>query len=111
MPIKISQYQTKPSVAIDEIHLCELRIIIPEADNPKAQVRLVTKLFGRDESGHKHFQPEQKVLEIEDAFAEAMARAAQGDMVLAQALGAIESAVAALIQQTGEVGDATVVQG
>jgi hypothetical protein len=109
MPIQISQYETKPAVAINEVHVSELRIIITEEDAAKAQVRIVYKLFGRDAEGRKHFQPQQKVLQIEDAFTEAMSRAMQGDMVLAQALGAIEAAVAGLIQQTGEVGEATVV--
>ncbi|HOW46188.1 MAG TPA: hypothetical protein P5305_01225 [Rubrivivax sp.] len=111
MPIQISQYETKPAVAINEVHVSEMRIIITEEDIAKAQVRIVYKLFGRDEDGHKHFEPAQKVLQIDDAFVEALVRAGQGDFVLAQALGAIEAAVASLIQQTGEVGTATVVQG
>lgn len=109
MPIQISQYETLPAVAINEAHACELRIIIPEEDNPKAQVHLVWKLFGRDAEGHKHFDSRKEVLNIEDAFAEAIAQAQQGDMVLAQALGAIEAAIASLIQRSGKVGEATVI--
>lgn len=109
MPITISQYETKPAVDINEVHVSELRIIISEEREAKAQVRIVYKLFGRDEDDHKHFEPATKVLQIEDAFTEALVRAGQGDLVLAQALGAIEAAIASLIQQTGEVGTATVV--
>jgi hypothetical protein len=109
MPIQISNFQTKPAVAINEVHVSELRIIITEEKNSKAQVRIVYKLFGRDVEGNKYWDPQQKVIQIEDAFTEAVARAQQGDFVLAQALGGIEAAVAALIEQTGQYGDATVV--
>lgn len=109
MPIQISQYQTKPAVAINEVHVSEMRIIITEEQNSKAGVRIVYKLFGRDENGGKHFDPAQKVLQIDDAYAKAMQDAQGGNFVLAQALGAIEAAIASLIQQTGEVGDTTVV--
>lgn len=109
MPIQISQYTTKPSVDINEVHVSELRIIISEEAAAKAQVRVVYKLFGRDVEGGKHFEPSQRVLQIEDAFVTAMVQAAQGDFVLAQALGAIEAAVASLIEQTGDYGTTTVV--
>lgn len=109
MPIKITNFQTKPAVAIDEVHVNELRIIITEEDNSKAQVRIVYKLFGRDENGKKYWDTQQKVLQIEDAFTEAVARAQQGDLVLAQALGAIEQAVASLLTQKGDYGTATTV--
>jgi len=109
MPIQISQYETKPSVEINEVHVSELRIIITEEQNSKAQVRAVYKLFGRDANGVKHFDPAQRVLQIDDAFVAAVQQAGQGDFVLAQALGAIEAAVASLIQQTGDYGNATVV--
>lgn len=109
MPIQISKYVTKPAVAINEVHVSELRIIITEERNSKAQVRIVYKLFGRDAEGNKHWDSAQKVLQIEDAFSEAVTRAQQGDLVLAQALGGIEAAVAALIEQTGNYGEAKVV--
>lgn len=109
MPIQISQYETKPAVAINEVHVSEMRIIITEEQNSKAGVRIVYKLFGRDDNGIKHFEPAQKVLQIDDAYAQALQDAQGGSMVLAQALGAIEAAIASLIQQTGEVGETTVV--
>jgi len=109
MPILISEYVTKPQVAINEVHLVQLRINLTEEQDSKAKVQLVYKLFGRDGDGVKHFAPEQRVIDIDDAYAQAMTSAMQGDMVLAGALQAIEAAVAALIQQTGAVGQASVV--
>lgn len=109
MAIQISNFVTKPAVAINEVHLVQLRVNISEEQNSKARVQLVTRLFGRDGEGVKHFEPAQYVVEIEDAYAQAMAGAQQGDMVLAQALGAIEQAVAVLVQRQGTVGTATVV--
>lgn len=99
MPIQISQFETKPAVAINEVHLVELRVNLTEENDSKASVRIVTKLFGRDENGIKHFEPAQRVTVLEDAYAAALADAMQGDMTLAQALGAIEAAVAVLLQR------------
>lgn len=109
MPIQVSTFQTKPAVALNRVHCVELRINITEEQDPKARVRIVTKLYGHDAEGIKHFAPEQGVLLIDDAYTEAAANAEQGNFALAQALGAIEAAVASLIQQTGDYGNATVV--
>lgn len=109
MPIQISNYATRPAVAINEVHLVELRINLTEEHASKAKVRLVYKLFGRDSEGNKHFAPEQHVAEIGDAYTAAAQAAGEGDLTLAQALGAIEGAVAAIIAQQGTHGQATVV--
>lgn len=110
MPIQVTQYETKPAVNYDKVHVSELRIILTEGEGPaQAGVRIVYKLYGQDENGIKYFDKAQYVITIEDAYVEAMTRAQQGDMVLAQALGGIEAAVAALINQQGTHGTATVV--
>lgn len=107
MPIQISNYVTKPAVAINEVHLVELRINLTEEQDSKAKVRLVYKLFGRDTEGVKHFAPEQYVAQIDDAYTEAAQKAAQGNPALAQALGAIEGAIAAILNEQGTYGAVT----
>ena len=109
MPIKITNFQSKPAVAIDEVHLVELRINLTEEQTSKAKVRIVYKLFGRDTEGVKHFAPEQYVAQIDDAYVAAAQAAAGGDMTLAGALAGIEAAVAAIIASQGDHGQTTVV--
>lgn len=109
MPIQISQYQTQPAVSLNEVHLVELRINLTEEQNSKAKVRAIYRLFGRDLDGIKHWDTAQHVIEIGDAYAQAMADAQEGDMALAQALGAIEAAIAALITRKGDHGSAVTV--
>lgn len=109
MPIQISNYATRPAVAINEVHLVELRINLTEEQTSKARVRIVYKLFGRDTEGVKHYAPEQYVAQIDDAYVAAAQAAGGGDMTLAGALAGIEAAVAAIIASQGSHGQTTVV--
>lgn len=104
MPIVISNAPVKPAVIYDKVHLRELRIVLSEDNMSKAQVRIVYSLFGRDGDGLKHLLPQQNVVVIEDAFVEAATKAAQGNPALAQALGAIEGAIAAILNERGDHG-------
>lgn len=107
MPIKIELAPVKPAVVFDQVHLRELRIVLTEDNTSKANVRVVYSLFGRDVDGVKHLDKAQKVLEIKDAFVEAAIKAQAGNPALAQALGAIEGAIAAMLNETGEYGAVT----
>lgn len=109
MPIQITNYQTKPAVALNRIHVSELRIVITEEQSPKAKVRIVYKKYGHDENGARHFDTAQHVAEIADAYVEAAVRAGNGDLSLAQALGAIEGALAVILSEQGGLGTAQVV--
>lgn len=109
MPIQVSNYVTKPAVALNRVHCVELRINITEEQTPKAKVRIVTKMYGHDDEGTRHWAPEQSVMTIEDAYTEAAVRAQKGNMALYNALVAIEGALAGLIAEQGTHGEATVV--
>lgn len=109
MPIQITNFETKPAVAFDRVHCSELRIMVTEEQSPKARVRVVYKLYGHDADGTRHFDKAQHIAEIEDAYVEAAVRAGNGDMTLAQALGAIEGALAVIVSEQGGIGAATVV--
>lgn len=104
MPIEITQYPTKPALAYNRVHVCELRIIIAETQEAPAAVRIVYKLYGVDEEGVKHYAKEQDVLTIADAFVAALTNPA-----LAQALLGVEAGVAALLTESGKLGEAAVV--
>lgn len=107
MPIIIQNAPVKPAITYDKVHLRELRIVLSEDNVSKAQVRIVYSLFGRDGDGIKHLLPQQHVVVIEDAFVEADTKAAAGDPALAQALGAIEGAIAAILNEQGTFGSVT----
>lgn len=102
MPIQVSDFKTLPAVSLDRVHCVELRINLTEEQDSKAKVRIVTRMYGHDAEGVKHFAPEQTTLLIEDAYAQAYEDAAQGDMALASALGAIEAAIAAILTKQGQ---------
>lgn len=107
MPIKIANAPIKPAVVFDQVHLRELRIVLSEDNTSKANVRIVYSLFGRDADGLKHLLPQQKVVSIDDAFVEAATKAQAGNPALAMALGAIEGAIAAILNEGGEYGAVT----
>jgi hypothetical protein len=109
MPIKITKFDTKPAINYDEVHVNELRILLSEDKSSKANVRIVYKFFGRDEEGNKYFSRDQQTMQIDDAFADAVSMAQAGDFALAQALGALEAAVADILQKTGKYGATQVV--
>lgn len=107
MPITIDQPKSQPAVVFDKVHLTKLTIALTEDNISQARVLVQYKLFGRDESGKKHMAPEQYSISIDDAFAEAVAKAQAGKPALAQALAGIEAAVAALVTEQGTHGTAT----
>lgn len=103
MAILITNAPVKPVITFDRVHMHELRIIVSAENNSKANVRIAYSLYGTDTEGNKHFDKAQKVLLIEDAYAEVES----GNVALAQAMLGIEGAIAAILTQRGEYGTAT----
>ena len=102
MAILITNAPVKPAITFDRVHMHELRLLVSAENASKANVRIVYSLYGTDAEGNKHFDKAQKVLLIEDAYAEV----ASGNMALAQAMLGIEGAIAAILTQRGEYGTA-----
>lgn len=102
MAILITNAPVKPAITFDRVHMHELRILVSAENASKANVRIVYSLYGTDAEGNKHFDKVQKVLLIEDAYAEV----ASGNMALAQAMVGIEGAIAAILTQRGDYGTA-----
>lgn len=109
MSIKISQYNTVPSLAFDEIHINEIRILLPEEQVAKAQVSVTYKLLGRDAQGVKHFAPAQFTFVIEDAYADAAEKSSKGMVAMGKALTAIEEAIAEELKDQGIHGNTSTV--
>ena len=103
MAILITNAPVKPAIIFDRVHMHELRILVSAENDSKANVRIVYSLYGTDTEDNKHFDKAQKVLLIEDAYAEVD----NGNTALAQAMLGIESAIAAILTQRGEYGTAT----
>lgn len=107
MPIIVDSPKSQPAVTFNEVHVDKLTISITDGQEAKARVAATYRLFGRDEQGIKHFAPQPYTIAIDDAFAEAVAKAQAGKPALAQALAAIEAAVAAMVTEQGIHGTAT----
>ena len=103
MAILITNAPVKPAITFDRVHMHELRILVSAENASKANVRIVYSLYGVDGEGNKHFDKAQKVLLIEDAYAEIES----SNVALAQAMLGIEGAIAAILTQRGECGTAT----
>lgn len=103
MAILITNAPVKPAIVYDRVHMHELRILVSAENVSKAIVRIVYSLYGVDEDGNKHFDKAQKVVVIDDAYAEIQS----GNAALAQAMLGIEGAIAAILTQRGEYGTAT----
>lgn len=103
MAILITNAPVKPAIVYDRVHMHELRILVSAENASKASVRIVYSLYGVDEDGNKHFDKAQKVVVIDDAYAEIQS----GNTTLAQAMLGIEGAIAAILTQRGEYGTAT----
>lgn len=112
MSIIISNPPVQPAVNYDHVHLCKLEIEQPvntdNAAQPIYKVVVNYRLYGIDASNVRHYQAgECNRIGIDDYYVLAATKAAAGDMSLANAVGAIESAVAAIV--THATGSATTV--
>lgn len=102
----------QPAVTFDHIHMTRLEIVQPvftlDSQAPVYGVQVWYVEYGIDVGGIRHYKPGSPVqVGLGDFLAAATAKAATGDMALLTALGAIQSAVAAII--TDQTGVATTV--
>lgn len=108
MAITISQFPTVPALEYKHIHVSGLQISLDEAQTPKAMVSIVYKMYALDTDGKKHFAREQYTARVDDFYALAAEKAADGNMIPYQALVGIEQAVAAILADKGTHGAAVV---
>lgn len=113
MGIEVEISETRPELVYNRVHLEELRIVQDrpnsEPDHPKYDMVVTFRLYGLDQEGNRYYSAKPKVISIKDYLTVAMAQAMQGDMRLANAMGAIESALSDVIENTGEFGTTTVI--
>ena len=98
MAIEITSTEVQPEIVYNRFFLHELYIQQEtECDDtavPKYKLVVLYRMFGVDNTGHRHFHHKMKRMEIPDYYQAAMAKAMSGNMVLAGAMQAIEQALA-----------------
>lgn len=109
MGIKVEHPEQMPALVFDKIHLHELSITQPYfTDNnkqPEYNLSIAYKLFALDDENVRHYTKKPVYINIQDYLAEAYKLAVQGDMRLAQAMAAIEQALAVILEQQNRHGN------
>lgn len=109
MGIQISNPDTTPSLVYDRVFLCQLHIAqVPSEDDaapPRYDTKIEYRMFAVDENGKRHYRSKSDSVRIPDYYTAALIKAQQGDPDLANAMSAIEKAVASILaDQTGLTG-------
>ncbi len=112
MAIEISNKLEQPSLVYDKVFMQSLEISQRSQmdDNIPAHytLKVAYTIYAVDGTGQRHFLPRTRHVIIEDYGALAMQKAMQGDMDLAQAMMAIEMALAKILEDQTDLGTATV---
>ena len=106
MGIQVKTAESQPAVVFDKVHVTELKVEQPQFEDdtrpPFYSVSISYRMYGVDGENKRHYRGNASEIEIKDFYGVAMDRYQNGDPELAQALGAIERAIAIIIsEQTG----------
>lgn len=108
MGIKIANPEEMPALVFDKVHMHELIISQPYfIDNnkqPEYNLSIAYKLFAVDNENNRYYSKKPVYINIQDYLAEAYKLAMQGDVRLAQAMAAIEQALAVILEQQNRHG-------
>lgn len=80
-----------------------------QGDAPRYALNVSYRMFAVDDTGKRHYAPLVKTIVIDDYYKEAMEKVAEGDMDLANAMVAIEAAMAKIIEEKTDLGRAQVI--
>lgn len=102
MGIQIGQGETQPAVVYDRVHVTNMMITQPVFDDhtqtPKYSIEVYFRLFGLAGDVRYYEKRDVRSVVIDDYIPHAMVEAQAGDMRLINALGGIEQAVAAILE-------------
>ncbi len=108
MGIQLSESTARPAIVFDKVHVSEIKIEQPMFEDdtrpPFYKVSIEYRLYGVDDQNKRHYEGKAYEIEVVDFYAVAIRKIAEGDPRLAQALGAIEQAVALIIQNEMGIG-------
>jgi hypothetical protein len=112
MGIRIGNPPSVPPLQYDHVFMQSLRINQNfQQDNnapPYFTLAVEYRLYAVDPEGRRHYQSQTNTVTVEDYARVALERAAQGDLDLAQAMGAIEVALARILEDVTDLQDTTV---
>lgn len=116
MAITFTQAEETPALRYDRIFMSRLTLdqapVQVDATPPKYALMIEIRRYAVDADGNRHYATKSDVIPIADYYAEAMKKAATGDMDLANAAAAIEAALAVILEdQKPELGAVTVTGG
>jgi hypothetical protein len=113
MAITISKIESQPALDYKYLFLERLELrqhkSVDHSAMPKYFLKISYRLFAVDTDGKRYYKQKSNSLIIEDYYKEAMDKALQGDMDLANAAGAIEIALAKIIEDQTDLGTTNVV--
>jgi hypothetical protein len=113
MAIQISNSEIQPALAYNLVFMHSMQIeqrMDPTNDiTPKYTMRVEYRLYAVDAEGKRHYRPKTSTIVIEDYIPVAMQKAMAGNTDLVNAMGAIEHALADIIQDQTNLGEAQVV--
>lgn len=106
MGIRIESAPSQPAVVYDRIHvlalMIEQSIYHDDSKDPVYEVQIDYRLYGVQD-GQRYYHGPIHHVEVDDFIVLAREKAAAGDMTLANALPAIESAIAVILEHHGAV--------
>lgn len=103
MGIKIASPETQPAVEYDHVFMETLTIhqktYTDDAAAPEYSLQVIYRMYGLDEDGKRHYKAKNRSICVDDVMTEATMMAMGGDMSLANAMGAIEIALAKILEK------------
>lgn len=107
MSIIIANAEPEEALNYNHIFMDELRVIqtpfLNVGDLPQYSVSISYRKFAVDSTGKAHFTIKNNTIRIENYLPLALEKAASGDTDLLNALGAIELAIAQIIEEQTEL--------
>jgi len=112
MAITISNPETSPPLQFDHVFMERLQISQQTQEfndsTPLFELRVEYRLYAVDPEGRRHYQSKTNTVTVADYARLALERARAGDLDLAQAMQAIEIALARILDDLTDLQNTTV---
>ena len=113
MAITVTNAEVKPALVYDHFFMESMSLqqtrIGSSTEAPKYSLKVVYRMFAEDTSGKRYYDTLVKDILMPDYFLEAMQKAGDGDMDLVNAMGAIEMAMAKIVEEKTNLGKTQVI--
>ena len=113
MGIKITNSEVKPQLVYDHVFLSNLNLaqdmIKFNDEDPKYDLIFDYRLYAIDEDGKYHYKSKTDRVVLRDYYKKAVEKAMTGDTDLLDALKHLQEAIAGIIEDQTELGEAQIV--